>query len=177
MQRTDEEIFKYPVLIVDNGYALLGQIDYAVRQIKESLPYSEISLLTLEERKDLKNKFPGVEIIISPDCIIKKYRLARHIARLRSNKYSYIILLSLDITPIISSILFTRSKLLLNNQWHQWWLIRPKSIKACLLSFPRFILSIIFNIIVFVYLLISVSWLFLLRSLNVFKSNLLTKGE
>lgn len=177
LQRKDEGIFEHSILIVDNGYALLGQIDYIVRHIKESLPFARVALLVREERRDLENKFPGLETIISRDFVIKKYRLARQMLRLRSNEYDYIILLSLDITPLVVSILFTHSRSLLNNQWHQWWLVGPKSMTACLMAIPKFIMSIIFNIIVFIYLLISVSWLFLLRSFNVFKSNLLSKRE
>lgn len=176
LQHKDEESFKHSVLVVDNGYAPYEQIGCAIQQIKESLPYAKISTLALEQRKELKENFPDLEFIGPGTCIIKKYRIARYMLRLRDNRYAYIILLSLDITPIIVSNLFMDGKVLLHNQWHQWWLLEPKSLKVYLLAIPKFILNILFNIIIFIYLLISVCWIFLKRSFNIFRHNLLSKG-
>lgn len=175
LQPKGEEIFKHSALVIDNGYAAFGQIMYTIQRIKESLPNAKISVLTLEQRKGLKENFSEFEIINADNCIIKKYRIARHLFRLRKNRYEYIILFSLDITPIVASILFMDGKVLLNNQWHQWWSLKPKPIRDYLMVIPKLILTAIINIIIFVYLLISVSWIFLKRSFNVFKSNLSKK--
>lgn len=173
LQRQDEDMFRRSILIVDNSYVSYDQIGYAIQRITESLPQARISVLALEQRKELKDSFPEIDFIKPGKSIIKKYRIARHMLRLRSNKYDYIILLSLDITPIIVSILFMDTNILLNNQWHQWWSLNPKSIRSYLMAIPKFILNIIFNIVIFAYLLISVSWIFLKKSFNIFKDNLL----
>jgi len=171
IQDKDEEILKHSILVIDNGHALFGQIGRAIQQIKKSLPMAKISVLALEQRREFKDNFPDLEIIKPGKCIIKRYGIARQLLRLRKNRFGYIILLSLDITPIIASILFMNSKVLLYNQWHQWWSLRPQSIKGYLIAIPQFI----FNIIIFVYLLISVSLILLRRSFNVFRFRLLRK--
>lgn len=165
LERKDEEALGQSVLIIDNGYALFKQLYCAVEETKEYLPQAKISVLTLEQRKELKEKFPGLEIIEAGDCVIRKYRIARQMIGLRRNSYNYIILLSLDITPIIASFLFMKGRALLYNRWHQWWSLKPRSARDYLMVIPRFIL----NIIIFAYLLISVLWIFLKRSLNVFR--------
>lgn len=171
LQREDEEAFKYSILIVDSGYALYEQIDNAMQQIKEAMPGAKISLLALEQREELKNNFPDIDIIKPGKCIIKKFRIARHMFKLRKNRYDYIILLSLDITPIIVSMLFMKGKVLLHNRWHQWWTFKPRSMKGYLMVIPQLIL----NSVIFVYLLISVSWIFLKRSFNIFRFSLLKR--
>ena len=171
VERKDEEILKNSVLVVDNGCAVFGQIDQAIQKIKASLPMARVSVLALEERGELMPNFPELEFIKPGRFMIEKYRIARHMFKLRKNRHDYIILLSLDITPIIISFLLLEGKVLLYNQWHQWWSFKPKSMKGYLMAIPQFI----FNIIIFVYLLMSVFWIFLKRSFNVFRFSLLRK--
>ncbi len=172
LRREDEKALGRSILIVDNGYALFGEIAYPIQQIKSYLPHSKISVLTLEQRQDLKNIFPDLDFIKPGRCLIRQYSIARHMLRLRNNGYDYIVLLSLDITPIIISILFVNSKVILCNRWHQWWSLKPKSIRGYLVIIPKFI----YNIIIFIYLLISVLWILLKRSLNVFRFTLFKTG-
>ncbi len=176
LERKDEKLLKYSVLLIDNGRAEPEHASFAILKIKKFLPYSKISMLTLEDRKELFNKdFPDLEIIFAGNWIIKRYRITRHMFRLRRNKYNYIILLSLDIAPIIISILFMNSKVLLYNQWHQWWSFNPISICGYLIAIPKFIFKCITNIAVFVYLLISVFWIFSKMSFNFLRSTLFRK--
>ena len=169
LQRKDEEALKHRILVIDNGYARSVQIDCVVQRIKESLPRSRISVLTLEQRKELRDKFPDLKFIKPDKSMIATFRTTQHIFRLRRNRYDCIVLLSLDITLIMASILSMNSKVILYNQWHQWWSLKPKSINSYLVIIPQFI----FNLIIFGYLLISVSWIFLKRSFNNFKFSLL----
>lgn len=168
VQRKDEEALRHSILVVDNGYAQFNQFAYTIQMIKDSLPGANLSVLALEQRMALKDKFPDLDIIKPAACIIERYCIARHMIRLRKNRYDYIILLSLDVTPIIASIVFMNGKVILNNKWHQWWLIKPRSIRGYLMVVPQFI----FNIIIFIFLLISVAWIFLKRSFNIFKFSL-----
>lgn len=175
LKREDEGIFKYSILIVDNGYALFGQIIYAIQKIRDYLPLAKISVLSLMPRRDLKERFPDLEIVKADKYIIRKYSIARHMLRIKKEGYDYVVLLSLDITPLTVSILFMKSTIILNNQWYQWWSLKPKPIRYYLIAMPKFILKIIANIIVFIYLLTNVSWVFLKRSFNVFRSNLFNR--
>lgn len=168
LQRNNGDALRHSILIVDNGYALFGQIVRAIERVKNSLPRAEISVLTLEQRRELKDKFPDLKTIKHGECIIRRYRLARHMIKLKKNKYDYVILLSLDITPIIVSVLFMNIKVILYNQWHQWWLIESRSVRSCLMVIPQFI----YNIIISIYLLMSVLWIFLKRTLNVLRFSL-----
>ena len=173
VQRRDEELFRHSVLIVDHGHISFQHIDCIVQRVKDILPHASAAVLALEERKELKAKLPDLRIIQAGGCLIKRYQVARHMLRLRKNRYDYIILLSLDITPMIASILFMKGRVILFNRWQQWWSFRRRSIGGYLKVIPLFIL----NIIIFIYLLISVSWIFLKRSFNVSMFSLLKGGH
>lgn len=172
-QQRNEEALRHSILVADNGYAASEQIRCLIQRMKEYLPQAKISVLTLGQSRELKDSFPSLEIIKASYYIIERYRIARHMLKLRKNRYDYVILLSLDVVPIIVSILLMDTKILLYNQWHQWWSLNPKSIKSYLIVIPQFI----YNIIVFFYLLISLSWLFLNRLFNVFRLDLLRAKE
>ncbi len=175
LQQKDIGLLKHAVLIVDNGYASYEQIHGVIQRTGESLPQARITVLTSREGGELKSKFPELEFIEPEGFIFKKYRIANAMFSLH-NRYDYIILLSLDITPIFASLLFMNSGVLLYNEWHQWWSLRPKPIEDYLMVIPKLISTTVINVIIFVYLLISVSWIFLRKSFNVFKRNLSGKG-
>ena len=171
LQRQDEKLFRPSILVVDNDCASFKHIDAGIGRIKEYLSNAEISVLTTGQREGLKGHFHGLMINQAGDCVIKRLRIARHMLALRKNSYDYIVLLSLDVTPIIVSMLFMKGKVILFNRWQQWWVFKSKSMRRYLMVIPQFIL----NIIIFVYLSISVFWIFLKRSFNVFRFNLLNR--
>jgi hypothetical protein len=170
LQQEGAGIFKHSVLIVDNGYASYEQLHCAVQRTAESLPQAKITVLTSGERKELKDRFPALELIAPKDFIFKRYKIVNAMLSLH-DRYNYVILLSLDITPILASFLCLRKRALLYNKWHQWWSLTAGSIKSCIMVIPRFI----YNIIVFIYLIISVALIFLIKTLNVFRFSLLKK--
>lgn len=173
VQRQDEDSLKHSILVVDNDYTPFGHIDIGIERIKQSLPKAEISVLTTGQREGLKGHFHGLRINQASDCIVKRLRIARHMLALRKNRYDYIVLLSLDVMPIIVSMLFMKGKVILFNHQQQWWVLKPKSTRRYLMVIPQFIL----NIIIFIYLSISVFWIFLKRSFNVCRSNLLKRRK
>jgi hypothetical protein len=177
LKHDEEDVLKQSILVVDNGYAAYGHVECTVNRIKESLPYASVSVLGLEKRKALENTYPDVKFIKPYSFIMKKLSIARHLLRIKGDNYEYIVLLSLDISPIFASILFMNSKLLLHNQWGQWWGIRLKPVRVYLMAFPKFILDTLLNIVILVYLLVNISWVLLMKSLNVFKINLFGKGD
>jgi len=64
-------------------------------------------------------------------------------------------------------MLFMKGRVLLFNRWQQWWSLKPKSMRGYLMVIPQFI----FNIIIFAYLLISVSWIFLKRKFSTLRKS------
>lgn len=169
LQQSDIGSLKRSVLLIDNGYAPYGQLQCAILRINKTFAQARITALT--SREELKNEFPELELIEPEDFIFEKYRIANAMLGL-DNCYDYIILLSLDITPILASFFFVHSRVFLYNNWHQWWSIKPRPVKGYLMAVPKLILSTVMNVIIFVYLLISVSGMFLKKSFNVFKSSL-----
>jgi hypothetical protein len=177
VKHDNEEAFKQPILVIDNSFATYSHVKCTVNRIKESLPYANVSILGFEKRKGLEIVYPGIGFIKPYNFIIKKLSIARHLLRLKGENYEYIVLLSLDISPILVSLLFMNSKLLLHNQWGQWWGIGLKSARVYLLAVPKFILDTLFNIVILAYLLINISWALLVKSFNVFKANLFSRGD
>jgi hypothetical protein len=177
VKHDNENTLKESVLIVDNGYASHSQAECTVIRVKESLPYASVSMLGFEKSKQLKIRYPNLEFIKPYSFIIKEWSIARHLIRLKGANYKYIVLLSLDIAPIFTSLLFLDSKLLLHNKWGQWWGIGLRPAKSYLIAVPRFILGTLLNIVVLVYLLINISWVLLMKSLNVFKTIIFVKGD
>ena len=172
----DEQAFNHSILIIDDG-AVDGQLFYTVRRIKEYLPFARVTVLTLVKPKVVEREFPLIKIIRPDKFWIKEFRIARQMLRLRKNNYDYVILPSLDITPIIVSVLLMKGRVLLNNRWHQWWKISLKSPGYYLILVPRLILSFISKVIIFIYLSVNISWIFLMRAFNIFKINLLSERD
>ena len=172
----DEQALSHNILIVDDG-AVGSQLIYTVHRIKENLPLARVTLLTLGKRKEVDGEQAIAKIIRPDKFLIKRYRIARHMLKLRKNNYDYVVLLSLDITPIIASVLLRPGRVLLSNQWHQWWRLNLKPAGYYLMLVPRCILSLVIKIIIFIYLVINVSWIFLMRAFNIFKINLLSSRD
>lgn len=172
----DKQALCHNILIVDDG-AIGSQLIYTLRRVKEKLPFASVTVLTSGKRKEAEEEQTSAKFIRSDKFLIKRYRIARHMLKLRKNNYDYVILLSLDITPIIISVLFMKGKVLLNNRWHQWWVLGFKPAGYYFMLIPRLISNFIIKAIVFIYLLISVLWIFLMRAFNILKINLLNQGE
>ncbi|MDP2927240.1 MAG: hypothetical protein Q8N80_00325 [Candidatus Omnitrophota bacterium] len=172
----DEQALSHNILIVDDG-AVGGQLIYTVRRIKEYLPFARVTVLTSGKPKEVEAELAITKIIRPDKFWIKRYRIARHMLRLRKNNYDYVILLSLGITPIIVSVLLMKGRVLLSNRWHQWWRLSLKSAGYYFMLIPRFVSDFIIKVIIFIYLLINVSWIFLMRAFNNLKINLLSEGD
>ncbi|MCX5693727.1 MAG: hypothetical protein NT014_01125 [Candidatus Omnitrophica bacterium] len=176
LKTDDEEVFSHNILIIDDGL-VAGQFIYASRRIKEDLPYARIIVLTALKRKEPEEERAINEIIRADKFWIKKYRLPRHMLKLKNNNYDYVVLLSLAVTPVIISVLFMKGRVLLNNRWHQWWRINFKPARYYLMLIPRLISGFIIKIAILIYLLINVFWIFLMRAVTGFKINLLTERD
>jgi hypothetical protein len=126
----DNKVLKRTVLIVDNGYSSYEQLCSVVLETQRRMPGSDISVLTFEHRRRfLHENFPEVEVI-HPERRIKpkKYQLAIQMFRLRKNNYNFVVLMSLDVTPIAVALLFMKGPLFLYNRWNEWYLLRFRNL-------------------------------------------------
>jgi len=172
----NEQLLSHKILVVDDG-AASSQLIYTLSRIRRYLPFARVTLLTSRKRQDIAEEFTFVKIIRSDKFWIKRYQIARHMLKLKNNNYSYVILPSLDITPVITSVLLMKARVLLNNQWHQWWKLSLKPVGYYFMLLPRLISSLIIEVFVFMYILINIFWIFTARAFNTLKINLLSQGD
>jgi hypothetical protein len=117
------------LLIIDNGYTDSGHVLMAVRKAESLFVNPSVTILTFASRKHhFEATFPQVRIeTIASDR--GKYALAWRMIDLRKEKFSDIILTTLDITPVAVSLLSLGSRFFLYNQWHEWWSLRFKGVR------------------------------------------------
>lgn len=188
----DDKLLKRSVLIVDNGYSPYEHLRSTVIQTQLMIAGSDISILTLEHRKESLGKdFPNLKIICPNKQIkFKKYQLAIQMFKLRKKCYNFVVLMSLDKTPLMVSLLFMGSHALLYNRWNEWYLLRFRNIweyialrrgadkiklqpkRSVFVEVILFIPLLITHIVVFVYLLISAFFIFLRKTYYVLKFKL-----
>jgi hypothetical protein len=167
--QADAESLRQSVLVVDNGYSSIGHLTEALYSIKKNLPSAKISAITFEHRIGLfRERFADVEVIFPQRHLIRRYRIAAEMLGLCKKRFDYIVLLSLDITPIIVALLFTKARVLLYNRYHQWWSLRTKLAQ----DYLSFIPVVLGDIFAFFYLLVVASFIFVRRSFNMVRLNL-----
>lgn len=155
----DEREIESRILIEDNGYTEIGHVITAVRNAEKIFINPDITILTFESRKEgFINNFPDIKLISVKENG-NKYKLAIEMFRMRSQKFNYVILTALDISPIAISFLFMKARVLLYNRWHQWWSLRFRNL------FGYFKWGLIFLVMVplFIYLFI-ISSIILIRT-------------
>ncbi len=165
------EVINRTVLIVDNDYISKEHLNSLLWNCRKNFANTHIVLLTFEpRRKYIGDEFKDdVEFVYpSGKTLLKRYQIAIQMFKERKRNFDFIILTSLDITPIIVSIFFTRAQVWLFNQWNQWWSLRQR-IAGDLIKFPLGLAWFIFigirNSIIFLYLLFSVGLFWLRRFL------------
>lgn len=159
LTQLDEKKTGSHILVEDNGYTETGYIITAVRSAQEVFINPDITILTFESRKrDFINNFPGIKTVSLPEGG-GRYRLARQMFRLRRQRFTYVILTTLDVSPILVSFLFMRARVLLYNRWHQCWSLHFRN----LFGYFKCLLIFLLRIPVFIYLCI-VSSVILIRT-------------
>jgi hypothetical protein len=139
------------ILVEDNGYTELGHIRTAVKRAREIFINPDITMVIPEVRKRyFLDMLPDIKLFTA-DLGNDRYGLAKQILRMRKIGFDRIILTTLDISPVIVSLLFMRTKVLLYNKWHQWWNLEIKDVRGYLEDMLKFLITIP----IFVYLLIS----------------------
>jgi hypothetical protein len=146
------------ILIEDNGYTEIGHISAVVERAEKIFVNPDITILTFQERKHYFMKaFAQTKVEAVEQN--KIYNFAKQMYRMRKIRFDCIILTALDILPVTVALGCTCAKVLLYNQWHQWWSLELRNVKGYL----KGILKAILNIPTAIYLLI-VSGFILLRT-------------
>ncbi|MCX5713914.1 MAG: hypothetical protein NT033_03705 [Candidatus Omnitrophica bacterium] len=156
----DEIDTRSPILLVDNGYTDMGHVSTAVRRAYVNFINPDITVLTFAARKHyFVSMFPQAKLVVLEE-LDKKCSLDRQLYRMRKEKFSHIILTTLDIPTLFVAIAEMKAKVLLYNKWHQWWSLDYRNIWGYLKKPFSFLIIIP----IFIYLLIKVTCI-LLRTL------------
>lgn len=157
LSNVNAEEIKSRILIQDNGYTEIGHVITAVQRSQEVFINPDITILTFTRRKqDFINNFVQPKLVIAEESR-NRYRLAIQMYRIRKYKFNYIVLTTLDISPIAVSFLFFRAKVLLYNRWHQWWSLELRNIWGYL----KEILIFLAMIPILVYLFLTAAFILL----------------
>jgi hypothetical protein len=161
LTQVNDKDLKSRILIVDNGYTEIGPVLTAIKKAESNFVNPKLTILTLSKRKeDLLNNFPYLkEDIIGQNN--RGFSLGWGILRMGNYQFTHILLTALDIWPILSAFLYRKAKILLYNQWHQWWTLKPRNI----FGYIREILVFLVMIPVFIYL--SIASIFILLRTNI----------
>lgn len=159
LSSVNEKNIKSRILIADNGYTEIGHIITAVRNAEKTFINPDLTILAFARRKeDFINNFPQIKLVVLPETK-KRYKLAGEICGMGRFGFDYVILTTLDVSPILSCFLFLRAEVLLYNRWHQWWTIGFMN----LFGYFKEIAVFLIMIPVFLYLFMASS-LILLRT-------------
>ncbi len=165
------EVLNRTALIVDNDNISKEHLNSTLWNARKNFANTHLVLLTFESRRkyigdDFKEE---MEMVYPSEKIwIRRYQIAIQIFKERNRNFDFIILTSLDITPIIVAIFFTRAEVWLFNQCNQWWSLRQRTV-GDVIKFPLALIWLIFigirNSLIFLYLLFSVGLFWLRRFL------------
>jgi len=143
------------ILIEDNGYADIGHVRTAIERAGKICINPDIALVTFEERKRyFLEILPDLKIFTAEETN-NRYRIARQMFHMRKLGFDRVILTSLDISPILISALFMKTKVLLYNRWHQWWSIKVKGVA----DYLKAVFSLLIKIPVFIYLFVYTAFI------------------
>lgn len=171
LNRRDERILSVSVLIVDNDNESPGQITQAVYKVKKLIPSARIFIAGEIERVELKERFPDIELIELPGKFARCL-FALRLVMFYNKDYDYIMPLSLDEIPLIIAALFMRTRIILYNRWHQWWILKPRTLKDFII--PMF--TAIISPLIFVYLLFYALFMSFQRVMNILLYGSLRRG-
>lgn len=183
------------VLIVDNGYSSQEHLCSVIAETQRRIPSSEVAILSLEHRRsyiqenfsDIKTIFPGKWV--RP----QRYKLAVKMLSLSRKAYDFVVVMSLDKTPIMVALLFMNARLFLYNRWNEWYLLRFRNLWEFLtfrkgqdrvkyesqnnwfINLFLFIPRLILHTLVFIYLVFYSLFLVFYRFYNIVKISLFKK--
>ncbi len=81
----------------------------------------------------VRSNFPEAEVIVPADKTRpKRYPLAIQLLLLLRRNFKFIVLSSLDIHPVLISLMFFRCPVLLHNRWLEWYRLRKRTLSDLL---------------------------------------------
>lgn len=156
------------ILVVDNGYTDIGHVLTAVRRTLENFINPDITILTFMSRRHyFVDMFSYMKIAVAEDSD-KRHRLAMQMYRMRKDKFHYVVLTTLDVSPIAAALLSMKGHVLLYNRWHQWWSLGFRHV----LEYFKEILIFLAKLPAFIYLLVTVTFILLRTGLRLGLINL-----
>jgi hypothetical protein len=162
---------KSNILIEDNSYTEPGHVITAVRRAKEFFINPEITLLTFPERKDnFVNNFNDLNIVTVEEKR-GRYGLVGEMYKMDNKRFDYVILTTLDIVPVLATLLFFRSKVLLYNRWHQWWGLKIMNP----LGYLKNIVMAFLEVLVILYLIVVSIFILLRMKIRLIRNGFFTK--
>ncbi len=157
-----EDYIKSRVLIEDNGYTDIGHTVTAIKQAKEIFVNPDITLLTYDERvQHFNSAFPQIRFVTAGKYG-NRFRFIVEMYKMRRQRFSHVVLTTLDIPNILLSLLFMRAEVALYNKWHQWWILDFRGIGGYL----KVILKILIMIPMLIYLLSAAGFILLRTKLR-----------
>ncbi len=168
LSKVNWEDIRCRILVVDNGYTDIGHILAAVRKAQDIFINPDITILTFMTRRHyFIDMLPHMKVVLVGESG-RRYRIARQMYRMCKERFNYVVLTTLDVSPIAVSLLFMKGKVLLYNKWHQWWSLGFRNIA----DYFKEILILLAMIPIFIYLLITVALILSRTSLRLGLVNL-----
>lgn len=163
----DGKILEFSVVLIDSVICPFGHIVRAIEDVKKSFGNAKITVITSAKRLQYLNDCAqDLEIIVANRMFVpKRLRISFELALLCRREPDFIILLNYEMLPILISLIFLRKRLYIFNEHRKWGVIRRKTLDEYLVFIPR----LIFNIFLFIYLLIATLFIFLNKPLYIRK--------
>lgn len=128
LHQTSEKDLRQSILLIDGSFILPNNFLLIVRGTKEKFPNAKIKALIFQDKNELlKENFPDVEIILRSQKI-RRLEFVIQLLHLLRQRFAYIILSALDIIPVVFSLTFGKTKVLLHNRWLEWYRLRLRTV-------------------------------------------------
>ena len=130
LNEVDQSAYSESVLIVDSQQTPLAIQRECLEEVLKHYPRAEIVMLTFPERDDYwRGQFPDIKLCVPAETYIPiRYSMATGIATQLHKRPELIVLSSLAVSPLMVALIFGSAKVILYNQWQQWWHIKRKKI-------------------------------------------------
>jgi len=130
LNEVDQSACSESVLIVDSQQTPLATQRECLEEVLKHYPRAEIVMLTFPERVGYwQEQFPEIKLCVPAQRYIPiRYSMAIGIAAQLHKRPELVVLSSLAITPLMIALMFGSAKVILYNQWQQWWHIKKKRI-------------------------------------------------
>jgi len=134
LHQKEETHIRQNVLLVDGSFILPNNFALIIQEVKQKFKNAKLVVLTVQDKKEfIKNNFPDVEIIVPENRIKPKgYQVTIQLLLLLRRNFKFVILSSLDIFPVLISLIFSRCPILLHNRWLEWYILRQRTLSDVL---------------------------------------------